>query len=231
MHSSRDGVRLAAMEATAQATTPATTPASPQAATDGFDPLEALEGLLAPTGLSAADAGGEVEICGQDPILESRLRLGAGIGVPIMAAAVGTAAIWKLRGGRGQDLRLDLRRAIHGITPHFAWHPLINGLPHGHALVYDNFFLLAPYRTRDGRTVMASGVYPHMAAAWLRFLDCPPAWERLVAAFGEWDSAELEQAASEQALPLTIARTPGEWRAHPHGELLAATPVIEVERI
>ena len=219
------------MEATAQATTPATTPASPQAATDGFDPLEALEGLLAPTGLSAADAGGEVEICGQDPILESRLRLGAGIGVPIMAAAVGTAAIWKLRGGRGQDLRLDLRRAIHGITPHFAWHPLINGLPHGHALVYDNFFLLAPYRTRDGRTVMASGVYPHMAAAWLRFLDCPPAWERLVAAFGEWDSAELEQAASEQALPLTIARTPEEWRAHPHGELLAATPVIEVERI
>jgi hypothetical protein len=31
-----------------------------------------------------------------------------------------------------------MRQAIHGITPHYAWHPPINGLPHGHALVFDN---------------------------------------------------------------------------------------------
>ncbi len=206
-------------------------PAAHDTATTGFAPGAVLQELLGEVGLSVAEAGGEVEFSGQDPILESRLRLGAGIGIPIMAAAVGTAAVWKLRSGRGQDLHLDLRQAIHGITPHFAWHPTLNGLPHGHSLVCDNFFLLAPYRTRDGRIVMASGVYPHMAAAWLRFLDCPPAWERLMAAFAEWDSAELEDAANEEGLPLTIARSQAEWRAHPHGELLAAAPVIEVERI
>ena len=78
---------------------------------------------------------------------------------------------------------------------------------------------------------MASGVYPHMAAGWLRFLDCPPSWERLVEAFARWDSSELEDAANARGLPLTIARSPQEWMAHPHGAVLAAAPVIEVERI
>jgi crotonobetainyl-CoA:carnitine CoA-transferase CaiB-like acyl-CoA transferase len=196
-----------------------------------FDPLATLESLLAEVGLSVSDAGGTVSFSGADPIFESRLRLGAAIGLPIMAAAVGIAAIWRERGGLGQDLHLDLRQAIHGITPHFAWHPTINGLPHGHALVFDNFFLLGPYRTRDGRIVMASGVYPHMAAGWLRFLDCPPDWEKIVAAFARWDSRKLEEEATERGLPLTIARTPQEWLAHPHGALLASKPVIEIEKI
>ena len=196
-----------------------------------FDPSGALDALLGDLGLCSADAGGAVTFAGADPILSSRLRLGAAIGIPIMAGAVGAAAMWRMRNGIGQDLHLDLRQAVHGITPHHAWHPSLNGLAHSHALVFDNFFLLAPYKTRDGRTVMASGVYPHMAAGWLRFLDCPPEWEKIVAAFARWDSAELEEAANAEGLPLTIARTPEEWLAHPQGALLAAKPVIEVEKI
>jgi crotonobetainyl-CoA:carnitine CoA-transferase CaiB-like acyl-CoA transferase len=198
---------------------------------DTFAPLAILDDLLRDIGLSATDAGGSVSFTGADPILASRLRLAAGIGIPTMAGAVAAAAIWRLRTGRGQDLGLDLRQAVHQITPHFAWHPTINGLPHGHGLVFDNFFLLTPYKTRDGRTVMASGVYPHMAAGWLRFLDCAPEPDKIVAAFARWNAADLEQAAHEQGLPLTIARTREEWLAHPQGALLANTPVIEVERI
>ncbi len=196
-----------------------------------FDPSHVLEGLLAPVGLARDSAGGEVAFEGSDPIFPSRLRLGAAIGVPIMACAVGTAAIWRMRSGESQDLSLDLRQAIHGITPHYAWHPTLNGMPHSHALVFDNFFLLPPYRTRDGRTVMASGVYPHMVAGWLRFLDCPPEWEKVVAAFARWDSAELEEAAYAHDLPLAIARTEQEWLEHPHGALLASRPVIGLEKI
>jgi crotonobetainyl-CoA:carnitine CoA-transferase CaiB-like acyl-CoA transferase len=208
-----------------------TLPRQGQCATGEFDPDVALSVLLDEVGLSVADAGGWVSFAGVDPILPSRLRLGAAIGIPVMASAVGAAAIWRARGGAGQDLHLDLRKAVHGITPHYAWHPTLNGLAHSHALVLDNFFLLAPYETRDGRIVMASGVYPHMAAAWLRFLECPPDWERVVAAFGRWDSAELEDAANAQGLALTIARTPREWLEHPQGALLARTPVIEIEKV
>jgi len=198
---------------------------------DAFDAMDALAGLLEPLDLAPSDAGGGVSFLGEDPVLPSRLRLAAGISIPIMAGAVAAAALGRDRGGEPQDLQIDLREAVHGITPHHAWHPALNGLPHGHALVFDNFFLLSPYTTSDGRTVMASGVYPHMAASWLRFLDTPPEWERIRAAFARWQSDELEEDANAQGLPLTIARTPEEWLSHPQGALLAGNPVIRLEKV
>lgn len=206
-------------------------PAGQGTSTSAFAPSTALDELLAPIGLACDDGVGRVSFLGEDPIVPSRLRLGAAIAVPIMAGALGAATVWEMRGGDPQDLEIDLRQAIHGITPQYAWHPTLNGLPHPHALLFDNFFTLAPYRTKDGRIVMASGVYPHMVASWLRFLDCPPQWDRLVAALAQWEAAELEQAASAAGLPLTIARTVDEWLTHPQGALLAQTPVIQIEKV
>ncbi|WP_084525611.1 CoA transferase [Nocardia vaccinii] len=201
--------------------------------TDGgdLDHLAALGDLLASTGLSAADAGGEVAFVGQDPILPARHRLGACIGIPLMGAAVGAVAVHRRRGGPAQDLRLDLRQAVHGITPHAFWHPTLAGELPPFPLVADNPFLLAPYRTADGRTVMASGVYPHLAAKWCRFLDVPPDYAKVAAAFATRDAFELEDAANAAGLPLCVARTPQEWLAHPQGALLATRPVIGLHRI
>jgi hypothetical protein len=56
-------------------------------------------------------------------------RLGACIGIPIMAGAAGIADIWRQRSGRGQDLTLDLRKGIHGINPMYKFMPTINGYP------------------------------------------------------------------------------------------------------
>jgi len=201
------------------------------ASQDQFEPLTALEDLLSEIGLGIDGAGGAVAFSGADPILESRLRLAAGIGIPIMACAVGAATIWKMRTGQHQDLHLDLRQAIHQINPHVAWHPTLNGLGYGSATAFDNPFLIMPFGTRDGRMIMATGVYPHMAAKWLRFLDCPPDWEKVVATIARWDAAELEDRANAQGLAAAYARTPEEWAAHPQGARLARTPVIEVEKI
>ena len=88
--------------------------------------------------------------------------------------AVAAVAFHRHRGGPAQDLELDLRQAVHGINPAAFWHPALNGEPPSHPLVLDNPFLLTPYRTADGRWIMASGVYPHLAAKWCRFLDVPP---------------------------------------------------------
>ncbi|MEU9450548.1 CoA transferase [Streptomyces sp. NPDC048277] len=196
-----------------------------------FSPVAALDALLSEVGLSAADAGGRVTFAGQDPIVAARHRLGAAIGIPVMGCAVGAAALWRHRTGQGQDLHLDLRQAVHGITPHAFWHPTLNGFPPPHPLVADNPFLLDSYRTRDGRTVMASGVYPHLAAKWLRFLDVPPDRERVAAAFARRDAFELEEAANAAGLPVSVARTPDEWLAHPQGRLLASQPVIGLARV
>lgn len=196
-----------------------------------FDPIAALNDLLADVGLSAADAGGRVTFAGQDPIIPARHRLGAAIGIPMMANGVAAAAMHRHRGGPGQDLHLDLRHAVHHINPSFAWKPTLAGEFPSIALVLDNPFALIPYRTRDGRTVMASAVYPHQAASWCRFLDVPPDFAKVAEAFTHWDAFELEEAANGAGLPACVARSPQEWLAHPHGALLASQPVIGLTRI
>jgi crotonobetainyl-CoA:carnitine CoA-transferase CaiB-like acyl-CoA transferase len=205
------------------------TPAAPSVT--AFDPLTVLDDLLPEVGLSRAETGGSVSFAGQDPILPAAHRLGACIGIPIMAGAVAAVAFHRHRGGPGQDLELDLRQAVHSINPGAFWHPTLNGELAPHPLVLDNPFLLTPYRTADDRWVMASGVYPHLAAKWCRFLDVPPDAAKVAAAIQRWDALELEEAANSAGLPACVIRTPLEWQAHPQGALLASQPAIGIERI
>ena len=148
-----------------------------------------------------------------------------------MAAAVAAVAFHRQRGGPAQELSLDLRQAVHGINPDAFWHSTVNGEPAPHPLVLDNPFTLVPYRTREGRWVMASAVYPHQVAQWCRFLDVPPDPARVAEVLATWDGFELEEAASAVGLPACVIRTPAEWLAHEQGALLAAQPVIGLERI
>ncbi len=207
---------------------PASTPGPPLGE---LDPLAALDDLLSNVGLSRAEAGAIVSFIGQDPILPAAHRLGASISIPIMAGAVAAVAFHRQRGGPAQDLELDLRQAVHAINPGAFWHPTLNGETAPHPLVLDNPFLITPYRTADGRWVMASGVYPHMVARWCRFLDVPPDSAKVARAVAEWDAFELEETASASGLPVCVVRTPGEWLAHDQGALLAARPVIGLERM
>ena len=197
----------------------------------GSESLAILDDLLAGVELTRRDTGGTVSFAGEDPIVPSRLRLGSCIGVPLMAGAVAAVAFHRRRGGPTQDLHLDLREAVHTINPGAFWHPTLNGEPAPHPLVFDNPFQLAPYRTSDDRWAMATGVYPHMAAAWCRFLDVPPDATRVAEAVATWDAFELEERASAARLPICVVRTSDEWLAHEQGALLAAEPVIRLERI
>ncbi len=196
-----------------------------------FDPVEDLDDLLAEVSLSRSEVGGSVSFTGQDPIVRAAHRLGACIGVPLMAGAVAAVAFHRHRGGPAQDLQLDLRQAVHTINPGAFWHPTLNGEMAPHPLILDNPFLMTPYRTADGRWVMATAVYPHLAAEWCRFLDVPPDTGRVAAAIAPWDAFELEETANAAGLPICIVRTPEEWLAHEQGALLADQPVIGLERI
>jgi crotonobetainyl-CoA:carnitine CoA-transferase CaiB-like acyl-CoA transferase len=195
------------------------------------DPLAALDELLVDVGLTRAGAGATVSFTGLDPILPATHRLGACIGIPIMAGAVAAVAFHRQRSGPAQHLALDLRQAVHCINPGAFWHPTLNGEPAPHPLLMDNPFLVTPYRTADNRWVMASGVLPHLAAKWCRFLDVPPDPARVARAIANWDSFELEETATASGLPVCVVRSPDEWRAHEQGALLADQAVIGIERI
>jgi len=196
-----------------------------------FDALAVLDDLLSDVGLPGEATGGSVAFAGRDPIVPAAHRLGACIGIPMMASAAAAVAFHRRRGGPPQDLELDLREAVHGINPAAFWHPTLNGEPAPHPLVLNNPFLIWPYRTADGRWVMASGVYPHLAASWCRFLNVPPDAEKVAAAVARWNAFDLEDAANAAGLPMCVVRTPAEWLAHEQGALLASQPVIGLERI
>jgi crotonobetainyl-CoA:carnitine CoA-transferase CaiB-like acyl-CoA transferase len=223
---------MTATQGSATNTSDGTTPSAvEEAEPTALDPLESLDDLLSDVGLSRAETGGSVSFAGQDPIVTSRHRLGECIGVPLMAGAVAAVAFHRHRGGPAQDLHLDLRQAIHTINPGAFWHPTLNGEPAPHPLILDNPFLVAPYRTADDRWVMATAVYPHLAARWCRFLDVPPDTARVAAVIATWDAFELEERATALGLPICVVRTPDEWLAHEQGALLAGQPVIGLERI
>ena len=88
----------------------------------------ALSGLIEPLGLTLDDTGGSVNFFGTDPLFPSCVRLGEAFSISAMPAAVGAAAIWRERTGKGQNLSVDIRQAAHGINPELAFHPTINGL-------------------------------------------------------------------------------------------------------
>ena len=142
---------------------------------DTFPIEEHFGKLLHSVGLNPADTGGKISFYGRDPIMKSRIRLAASYSIPYMGCAAAAAMIWREKTGRGQDLRIDLRKAIHYIAD-IPWSTL-NGYPYPFSYnadkspcpFYDQF-----YQTRDGRLFCPAGFYPQMERAWCDFLGAPP---------------------------------------------------------
>ena len=198
---------------------------------DSFNPLVALDGLLSVVDLSRDLCGASVSFSGIDPIVPAAHRLGACIGIPLMANAVAAVGFHRLRGGPAQGLELDLRQGVHSINPGAFWHPTLSGERAPYPLVTDNPFLVTPYRSADERWVMACGVYPRQVAQWCRFLDVPPDPVEAAIAVRKWNAFDLEETATTAGLPTSVVRTETEWLAHEQGAMLAHRPVIELTRI
>src|SRR6201987_4262824 len=169
-------------------------------ATPGFDINAAFRSVRHELGLSPEDTGGTITFVGEDPIFPSVHRLGACISIPIMAGAAGIADIWRQRTGRGQDLTLDLRKAIHGINPMYKSMPTINGypyqVPYGISPSYQiaNPMIFDFYRTRDGRFFLPTGAYPRMFSSMANFLKCAPNKESIAEAVSNWGRGGLGEA-------------------------------------
>jgi crotonobetainyl-CoA:carnitine CoA-transferase CaiB-like acyl-CoA transferase len=193
--------------------------------------IEALGRLIEPLGLTLADTGGDVDILGFDPLFSSCVRLGEAFSLSAMACAVGAAAIWRERTGNGQNLSIDIRQAAHGINPEFTFHPTINGHPYPNPIGNSHPFTIYPYKTKDGRWVFPSAVYPRQQVAWSNFFNCGISHQNIAASIAKWNAEELEEAANAQGHTLCIARSPEEWLAHSQGSYLSQERVIAVRKI
>ena len=202
-----------------------------------FDINAEFRSVMHDLGLSPEDTGGSITFVGEDPIFPTKHRLGACIAIPIMAGAAGIADIWRQRTGRGQDLTLDLRKAIHGINPMYKFNPTVNGYPYQLPYWIDpNFQFANPmgfglYRTKDGRLFLPTGAYPSLLNNMCSFLRCGPNRDQIADAVSKWDATKLDEEAAEAGLVFAIVRTAEEWAAHPQGHQLAERPLVEIVKI
>jgi hypothetical protein len=199
--------------------------------TKDFDIHGAFDEFMHGIGLSPDATGGRVTFIGSDPIFESRHRIGACISIPIMAAAAGAAAVWRMRTDRGQDLSLDVRKAIHGVNPVYRFKPTVNGYPYQMPYALGNHMIFDLYLTKDGRWVLPTGGYPHMLSDWVALLRCSPEKDSIANAVLKWNGQDLDDEAAERNMIFAMCRSHEEWAQHPQGQHLAATPLIEIEKI
>src|SRR5215470_19011363 len=196
-----------------------------------FDINDEFDRFMDGIGLSPEDTGGHVTFVGSDPIFESRHRIGACISIPIMAAAAGAATVWRMRTDRGQDLTLDLRKAIQGVNPLYKFTPTINGYPYQMPYAFGNNLLFGLYMTKDGRWVLPTGVYPNMTRDWISLLNCTQETNSIANAVLKWNAADLDEAAAARNMIFAVCRSHEEWADHPQGQLLASRPLVEIEKI
>jgi hypothetical protein len=89
-----------------------------------------VESLLQSLGATTSDSGGKVTYYGSDPITPDRLPYGSISAISLAAKAILIAKIWKERTGEGQDIHVDVRKALRRLTPFLdgKWE-LVNGFP------------------------------------------------------------------------------------------------------
>jgi len=203
------------------------------AASAEFNLMAALEEVLAGVGLSTANAGGKVTCIGADPVVKSPLRIGGAAAIGLLAKSVAAAAMHRWRGGPGQDIATDLRRAPHRLSPFYdmQWEKL-GGYPVMPTLEVGNIMGAVFFRTADGRWVMPQAMYAGLRLKAQELLGVPLTYAPVAEAIGKWNGLELEQAAADVGMVMPMVRTLPEMLAEPqYTEVLAHLPLIEVKRI
>jgi crotonobetainyl-CoA:carnitine CoA-transferase CaiB-like acyl-CoA transferase len=209
--------------------------ANPQTGSD-FDLHRSVDDVLRDVGMSTADSGGKLTFYGRDPIIPAAHRFGTMAAIGMAAKAVGVAALWQDRTGDGQDIAVDVRKALRRFYGFFdlKWET-INGRPPSLADSLNPFLSADPqlfWETRDGRHVVAINIYPKLAARALSLLRSGASSESVGNAIRQWRADDLENAAAEAGLPIAKVRTFAEFQKElQYTEVLSRMPLIRVEKI
>ena len=206
-------------------------------ATADFDTAASVKAILAEVGVSAADAGGKLTIDGKDPLVPSVFRFASAAAASIGAKAVVAAAIWRERGGAGQDITIDARKAFRRFCGFFdgRWE-LING--RSPALQWNKYNAFVPigqpffHPTKDGRHVIALNVYPSLYTKALKLLNASSDPASINGAIARWNADDLEQAAAEAGVVIAKVRSTEEFLSEAqYRDVLARMPLVSVEKI
>lgn len=187
-------------------------------------PLDALTSLWRSAGLPA-DALAMLRLTGSEPVLPSSFAVGTCAQASIAAAALAAAELWRLRGGRPQQVGVDMRHAA--VEFRSERYLRIDGGTTGE--IWDK--IAGAYRCRDGRWVRLHTNFSHHRDGVLAILGCAYDRAAVQAALDTWNAVDFETAAAEKGLVVTAMRSFAEWDAHPQGRAVATLPAVSIESI
>jgi hypothetical protein len=184
-------------------------------------------------GLAPPEAN-EVTISGGDPVFSTRFKIGETCAAVLGGVGVAICDIWQMKRGRRQTVSVDVRHAAAGLRSsaylqrpdaHGAFRPVVN---RNHEAMRA---ITQPWPTKDGRWVLPHFGLPNLQARMLRLLGCEPNPGSVAKVVAKWDALDLEAAIDEARLCGGMVRSNEEWLAHPHGQVLAAKPIVEIIKI
>lgn len=169
----------------------------------------------------------DVVVGGTDPWVDSAYRVGecAAAALGLQGAAV--AEIWRRRSNQRQGIRIDtLAGALSTFSVGYQ-------SQHGYDIpqTEPSYPLVGLYRTRDGRWFFPHGAFPALRNGLLDLLQCTMDQQSISDAIAKWDALALEDAVAARGLCGAMARSYTEWLAHPQGQALSLSPLIEITRI
>jgi CoA-transferase family III len=86
-----------------------------------------------------------------------------------------------------------------------------------------------PWPTKDGRWVLPHFGLPNLQARMQKLLGCELNPVSVAKAVAKWDALDLEAAIDQAGVCGGMVND--EWLAHPHGQVLAAKPIVEIVKI
>lgn len=195
----------------------------------------AFEEVMAVRG-KALPAEGEATISGQDPVLTTRFRIGETCAAVLAGVGVAVSDIWEAKTGRRQRAAIDVRHAAAALkSSSYLQRPDASGVfrdvvsaEHEHMRS-----ITQPWPTKDGRFVLPHFGLPNLKARMSKLLDLTgePTPQSVAAAVAKWTALDLEAAIDEARVCGGMVRTNAEWLASPHGQVLAAKPIVEIIKI
>ena len=168
----------------------------------------------------------EVEFTGgTDPILTTPFRIGDTAAASLAAVGLAVSDLWKIRTGRGQDVRVDVRQATASMRSSRYM------TKDGKSIAAERHTLMGVYPAKNGRWSYLHCNFPNHRDAALSVLGVEEDAEAVRQAVSRWDALELEEAIITARGAGGMVRSMDEWAQHPQSAAVASLPLIEIEKI
>ncbi len=186
--------------------------------------METLRSLWTEAALPVA-ALEMIQLTGTEPVLPSSFAVGTAAQVSIGASALAAAELWRLRTGRAQQVRVEMRHAA--IDFRSERYLQVDGQPAPEHL--DK--ITGAYRCGDGGWVRIHANFPHHRNGALALLGCSQDRAAVQSALTSWSAERFEAAAAEAGLVVAAMRSFAQWDAHPQSRSVAELPLVAIEKI